>query len=494
MGKKHLNTNVEADLSRGFKGLSCADALAVASSDDMANYQQDRNRAGRGISEQWTQDTTKANVEQAIEKNLLEWGLDPNSRHCPPQDREFFECAIRAAINSFDWKGPIKIDDSVPQVLSVDKRDAIKHVLHNEIDNPKETYYVVDDKVSEIRKQHLAFPPFWVNREMDGSLKTPVLKQQFKNVQHLLNPFDRFTCTTRSKQEYFERHFFDKDQEQALAGHVYEAMVASHAIHDESVRCKSCGCSSSLRWMGGYAAPWKDLVCTSCKSTYEIKSKQSNIKIKREIERNSIGGGSFSVFYDLKREVQDHTEAKHYLVLVGRDSEYEMKKGSLKKYWHVHAGEIHRVLPIIGKKSFARPTGDIKLKSSIQVKKETFQMDWFRIPYIKFDQKEIAEEVFRAYFFTGKEDSNLRSKSQQRGTYADASNLSGTNPAEGMTKVSRNSHAQTTTTRSTSDEAPSVKKMTSLEARLKNQDSNKTARRSSYHELSTSKNTYNRYR
>lgn len=64
--------------------------------------------------------------------------------------------------------------------------------------------------------------------------------------------------------------------------------------------------------------------------------------------------GPFLFFYDLKREVQDHTEAKHYLVLVGRDSEYEMKKGSLKKYWHVHAGEIHRVLPIIWHKIFCK--------------------------------------------------------------------------------------------------------------------------------------------
>ena len=426
------SNNWEVGLTRDFKGLSCRDAL--------------------------TSNTMKVDIEQAIAEDLFAWGLDPNSPSCSSQKRKFFHRAVQTAIEAFECKGETTTTEAqnpVPQEFPIKIIDAMKHVLRDLLDSDQEVYDEVNDKISTI-DERLFYPPFWVNKDYDDSLKIQLKRTYDKVSAILLDPFVRFTNSVVTKQEYFQLRFFE-DDERARAGHLFEALVARHAILDISVCCKSCGCSSSFRWMGGFLSPWRDLVCTSCQSTYEIKSKQSSSKIEQEVmKQNRINGGSFPHFYDLKRETKDKLEAKQYLVLVSRDYEECSHGNALAKYWRVHVAKIHRVLPAIKPKSFADVEGKIKLKSFIQVKKETYEEDWFRIPYVEFDQEQIYREVFEEYF---KAAGTVRSMD-------DASSDITTRLAHGSTPSLPKQSVQ--------HEAPSCKKETSLEAMLQVQKSRPT--------------------
>lgn len=334
-------------------------------------------------------------IKHAIIKDLYSWGLNPNSPGFSSEERSFYERAIETAIGAFEWNIDT-IDDSIPVTidLPVDIHEAMKVVLRGEIECEGKTFYIIHDKIQDI-DPNLFSAPFWVKEDSTGGLKQVFKARQFQHISKaLLKPLDRFSRTAMTRKEYFQFLFFRENPLRSV-GHFYEAIVAHHVVHNNTC-CKSCGHVSTLKLAGGFSNPWSDLICVKCQSTYEIKSKKTSAQIEQAIfSKHGINGGSFPHFCDLKKKHEDKPEAKQFLMLVSRRPEYA--PGSWDKYTKVHVAEIDRVLPTMNTKSFANPI-KIKLRSSIYVKKETYQRNWLRIPECKFDQEKICREVFDEYF------------------------------------------------------------------------------------------------
>lgn len=113
------------------------------------------------------------------------------------------------------------------------------------------------------------------------------------------DPLNRFEFKKVSKREFFVQKWRNRSASSAVyQGHVFEALVVSHAIHSKQA-CACCMARNCLRWNGGTDAPWMDMVCVNCGSCYEIKSKQNMEAIERDNEDGVIRGGSYSDFFAL---------------------------------------------------------------------------------------------------------------------------------------------------------------------------------------------------
>mmetsp|Transcript_14694 Transcript_14694/g.18655 ORF Transcript_14694/g.18655 Transcript_14694/m.18655 type:complete len:517 (-) Transcript_14694:255-1805(-) len=414
----------EYDVNHEFQGLSVRHALRDCGEYDMDDLQVDQRtiryhegkRQSRKVKapQPGTRSdklhnqrlSPKQEVEQAIAENLYEWGIDPNSESCSPAGKKFFFKVIETALSHYEkTKLTHGNGDLVPQILPKNPRDAIRRLLFEDMNNSRESYCVLHDRIDVQFGEKLGFfTPFYVKKDVYGDL-IKTLKVQYKEVELvkpcLLDPLIRFSYSKMDKKSFFHWTYFE-EKESVLSGNVFEAITASHAINDPSICCASCRNPKSLKWMGGFDASWQDLVCVNCKSTYEIKSKASAEKIDKALKYNSINGGSFARFHQVRRSrpKKKFPLAKQYLVLVGREPTSTSSMTS-DKWWEFFLLEIENVLPRLDNKSFARPQEKPKIRSTIKANTQTKQ-HWFRVPFIKIDEKMLAREAFDEYFDTSK--------------------------------------------------------------------------------------------
>jgi len=358
--------------------------------------------------------TPVESIEQAMAKNLYEWGIDPNADTCTPKHRNFFEHAISTAIAEYNGTRAHKHSDSNkceeinPIKLPLVK--PIEFVLLYDIASSRRTYYRIVDAIADKYGENLGYAPFDVDLDFTGNFRT-YLRPEYTNVPSKLvkDPFVRFSDVELNKRDYFQWFYFNSN-ESFLKGIIFEALVGSH-LTNNSTACASCLSVNSFRWNGGYGTSWKDMLCINCGSTYEIKSKQSVQHIGKAIKYNRINGGSFFHFHQLRRELANKMprfRARQFLVLVSRTVTSPLIKGKVAKGWQVDLVEIETVMPRLNERCFIKGLNHINLSSYIMVKRETRQIQWAQIPFYKFDGKRIAREVFNAHF-CGRESINDKS-------------------------------------------------------------------------------------
>lgn len=188
-----------------------------------------------------------------------------------------------------------------------------------------------------------------------------------------------------------------------------EAAIACHAIHNET--CFHCRHRHVLRWKGGSADAWQDLVCTNCQAIYEIKTKETTEHIRKAFEFNQIPGGSFRAACRLENSRPPNK--KRFLVLLPRNA--TDKRGRMVH--PVQVEEISKVLPAACESTFNARRQGIDIRSVVSVKKRISSLNrnstrhWFDLPEVAHDRplNKIAEEVFTRRF-SEKEYEELKTK------------------------------------------------------------------------------------
>jgi hypothetical protein len=228
-------------------------------------------------------------------------------------------------------------------------------------------------------------PPFFQTRS--GSFSKRWAFSRFS--RNDLDPFNRFQKEEAvSKAYWYYSDFTDKG---FVAGNAFEAIVACHAVHNES--CFSCKTRGAMRWSGRDGA-WLDMVCHYCQSTYEIKSKQSKDVIERQFAAERVYGGSYRHFF---RNTSHSIErnCKRFIVFVSRDFSLLRSKS---KVWHVEIAEMDFVLPMLTENSFFTSTKSVlSIRSWVYLKKKT-RACWFQIPYLECDFQSLAKQIFDEVF------------------------------------------------------------------------------------------------
>jgi hypothetical protein len=207
-----------------------------------------------------------------------------------------------------------------------------------------------------------------------------------------LDPLERFTFQEVSKEESFFQEWFiiDDENDASHLGLFYEAFLACHAL--QHAQCFSCKYSKSLRWNGGGTSSWQDLVCITCNSTYEVKTKANMERVEKAFKFNNIPGGSFSNWCLLANSnIRSAPDQKRFLVVLPRAPTFNRQ---LKKVYPVQIAEISMILPALFPGSF-HPNRPIRFKSKISVKLNT-RAKWFDLPSTgeEVAHWDIAEKVF----------------------------------------------------------------------------------------------------
>jgi hypothetical protein len=235
-------------------------------------------------------------TKEAVNRSLLEWGVQPtrNGVHS-----NFSRTISHQAIgHSVKKNGPVLIDDAradlprdlekaIQMVFVADLNtfldaDKFKQRSREAEDNLKHNISSIDDDY-----KILQLPPYYVPNYQVTAIVKPSFAR-FAAVQ--LDPFHRFKLKV-SNVSPAKLAYEHCSQKGWLNGYSFEAIVASHAIHNEV--CFRCKKLNSLRWCGGSNTSWRDLYCVSCQSCFEIKSKDDKKAIDRIFKFDTLRGGSF---------------------------------------------------------------------------------------------------------------------------------------------------------------------------------------------------------
>ena len=267
---------------------------------------------------------------------------------------------------------------------------AIKIVLEDDVENGRQFYEETVDLLSVVYKplefiQLFKFIPHsssnseyvekseWTHtfRTFSAAISATNSKQNrgsyptvFKDT--FRNPLTRFSVRQISKRENFEKHYSNYD---AVSGNVMEAMVVYYLHKSTKLECKSCKMKNAWKWGGGSGGPWKDVYCSNCNSTYEIKSKGTINDVMTFTEPNSVRklyGGSFRDFLKIRAQSKNDDKRKQYVLLVNREPEELMSR----KFHRVYIAEIIKVTPAVKPKTFAKlySKDEMSLKSEIHHK------------------------------------------------------------------------------------------------------------------------------
>ena len=207
-------------------------------------------------------------------------------------------------------------------------------------------------------KLHDIYPePYYRLRDRQtGKVYAYKKKDAFKMyTPEQLDPLRRWKFDLISYEEHlFERWFVDDDHASKL-GTLMEALVACHALASEA--CYNCKFRKTLRWNGGGSGSWQDMLCIECGkikdkfhrvllrhmvaslksynilvgATYEVKTKKDIEAVEKTLMRNSLQGGSFSAWCQLKASKQQ-ASIPTYLVLLPRHFTQNRKLESSKFY------------------------------------------------------------------------------------------------------------------------------------------------------------------
>jgi len=347
--------------------------------------------------------STEEEVGNAVITSLATWGV----KHGQNEDQKAFRGkALTSALLAFNrgdetFNGTINSDeeDGASREENISDEElpeglvkAFKYILCQELKSRKNRYSIAIDLLN-----HSTYylpdiqcnPPYYYNWHRNRYEKNKKF-EPFKSSE--LNPFHRFENRQVPRSLFFYNMFSD---EMFLLGMGFEAAVSSHAMYTNQ-RCLHCSTEGSLEWNGGsnITSAWRDLVCTRCNSSYEIKSKATNDHIARAFKFNNTNGGSYDLFQKLKSR-QSASGAKQYFVLVSRECTWS-SVGSA--YWQVHVAEIQCILPSISYGAFIhRNEGNVRFKSNVRVNLAT-RKKWFQVPAKKVKWETLARSVYEEHF------------------------------------------------------------------------------------------------
>ena len=349
---------------------------------------------------------------------LEEWGVSGNhTEHVRFRQRVFQEtCAMHQSKTKSPDYDALKLHR-----FPTDYKEAVEFVFRSDIeeDCPQNPYYY-SDRLAKNWSQ----PPYY--RQFAKENPTRVvgyrLKRDFKDCRlESLDPFRRFKFTKYSSEAklWYSRWFLSSPESDA--GTIYEARFACCAIQHQACYNSECRIKNSLRWYGGSKASWQDLVCIACKSTYELKTKESMEKIEANFQRNEITGGSYLGYCQLRNSPQGKHQ-KHYLVMLPRT--FTVNRAG-EKCHPVFIAEIDKVLPKLTPSSFNSALKRLQIRTRVSVKLRT-KRHWFDLPkteainymeilerlYIKkFSKREF--DYFEELYFSDDETDSESSKQEQ---------------------------------------------------------------------------------
>ena len=322
----------------------------------------------------------------AMRKNVVEWGMDPvaNDKHRRMRDAT----VVIVQTYSSGGGGPGEDITPVPRMLPDDISTAVETLLRAELVGQRNSFTLVKDRFGIPFPPYLAYPD---KNKPQGYSK--VLQDEFKRktkkglTKKDLDPFVRFSPDVYTKLDYFFKTWIQDRNDDAIEGHVLEAVVVSHAIHKMACFHPDCRARNSLRWNGGPMGPWTDMVCICCDSFFEIKSKRNMEKVEMAHVRD-ISGGCYASYHELLNQPRKKGW-KPYVITVSRQPTYakiQDLEAGLHKCWAVTVLEIERITPRLSEKSFLDGF-DLKrtIKSQIVTsKKEPFH---YKIPFVNVDYK-----------------------------------------------------------------------------------------------------------
>ena len=324
------------------------------------------------------QKTLTSDSEGAVEKSLLEWGA-----HCDKSSATFRRIVSQVKAQASSGINPVIIEESDLVKLPVDQKDAIQFVFSHDL---KE---YLNEKMFRLRLQHenlydsfsasltthddptqiLNWPPKYV--DPDGVTRTKV-PFQYERFSRTMCPFERFSL--------LDNHFSPAElairqcNEGWMHGYAFEAIVASHAIHNESCYC--CKAKESLFWCGGAETSWRDMFCHACQSCFEIKSKKDGKTIDKIFRFNSMACGSYRKWCE--EGFCGRRQGRDYIVIVDREAHGDAWDSVVS--WRVEIAQIETVLPQLTPMSFVdikQDTKNISLKTTVALKNRQL---WFSIP------------------------------------------------------------------------------------------------------------------
>jgi len=284
-----------------------------------------------------TLDNEENEIMIRLEDDLFLWNLPKGTRLC--------NNVLQYTLNIVRGHDPLVVKEASPTKLPEDIEAAFKLMLDVEINSQKEVFSKLVDRIEQLSMTEgnkIFGQPYYFGR------KGRVLKEDFKKLTYreFLNPLQRFSSVTQTKRENLLESFSDDN---CLNGYVYEIMLAHYLQHNQ-MACVSCQ-NKTLLWNGGSDYPWMDVVCTSCDSTYEIKSKKDFETARALFKGNRIEGGCFRSFFNIARKYQDRENTKHFLIVIGREVMNDDDSG--ESFCKCIVGPIVDVLPIINPKTFA---------------------------------------------------------------------------------------------------------------------------------------------
>lgn len=323
-----------------------------------------------------------------------EWGVDKDlEKHIRFRKRIFSECRdmmnVKVGTEEIMIFKHLKKQSSPPSVV-----EAYKLMLKNELQSleTKQHLYVLGDALST----NAGFGNPWCRYFSKNSNSPKFARFKLRNEYQRfrdcdLDPLRRFSFHLREPSAFSFSRWFTEDKHSA-AGVLMESHLACYSLQHSS--CFSCKASKSLRWNAGDDTSWKDMVCISCNSTFEIKSKASMEKVEKAFKYNNIPGGSFQRFWRLKN-CPKKPQQKMFLVVVSRD--FTMLRSGAKGH-PVYCAEIDTALPKIHEGTCNEQSQGTSLGSSVSVKLATKQL-WFNLPQMPhINMDEIKEQIFKAYF------------------------------------------------------------------------------------------------
>jgi len=267
-----------------------------------------------------------------------------------------------------------------------DIRSAYEHVLHNELTD-KDFIYAYIDKCCDIDGPE---EPFYRRPDKFNPSKVNYIRRKAHKHTKMedIDPLTRFQFEICSTEVVLFQSWILKTEGQAAAdGLFFEAAIACHALQHES--CYNCKCRQTLRWNGGSGSAWQDLICTMCKSTFEVKTKANMMKVESNFDYyRSIPGGSFTEWCRLINNGERNQ--KKFLVMMPRTPALNRQ---LQKIHPVQIAEIDYVLPRIQPRTFNPNYSHVRLSTHVFLKKRA---KWFDLPSPgeKIDRDDIAKEVF----------------------------------------------------------------------------------------------------
>lgn len=289
-------------------------------------------------------------VRQELVYNLEEWGLtnSDDKRH-----RTYRHHILNEVIAQFHEKNTSATFEHLKsEVFPKDYSEAIRFFFRHDLQESRNRLvYSSVDRLEEV--DDFKAKPYY--RRYDKRDKSKVfgygITDRFRKVTKAdLDPIDRFLWVFEKKGSEAERIFRDWflcEESAMLEGKVFEAVLACHAIYKEA--CFHCKRRNSLRWNGGPDTSWMDLVCITCNSTFEVKTKASMERCETELERNLISGGSYYNFWRHRNAIRDNKNQKMFLVVLPRPWTMN-RSGRLVR--PVSCFEIEYILPVVRSSCF----------------------------------------------------------------------------------------------------------------------------------------------